>query len=78
MAVAQRRLTMSVNQTAARSGALTIRIARPADMVRLLDVWLNSVRATHHFLTETDIQHAPSNRSRCCVAEPRTLGALQR
>jgi putative acetyltransferase len=33
-----------------------IRNAQAQDMRRLLQVWLNSVRATHHFLTEADIQ----------------------
>jgi putative acetyltransferase len=33
-----------------------IRPARPNDTARLLEVWLNSVRATHHFLTEADVQ----------------------
>lgn len=28
----------------------------PADHARLLEVWESSVRATHHFLTEADIQ----------------------
>lgn len=33
-----------------------LRRARPADMGRLVEVWLSSVRATHHFLSEADIQ----------------------
>lgn len=33
-----------------------IREARPADMSALVEVWLRSVRATHTFLTEEDIQ----------------------
>ena len=33
-----------------------IRSELPADHGRLLGIWLNSVRATHHFLTEADIQ----------------------
>jgi putative acetyltransferase len=33
-----------------------LRRALPADRCRLVEVWLNSVRATHHFLTEADIQ----------------------
>jgi putative acetyltransferase len=32
-----------------------IRRARQADIGRLVEVWLDSVRATHHFLTEGDI-----------------------
>jgi putative acetyltransferase len=35
---------------------LTIRPAVPADHAALLDIWLRSVRATHAFLTEEDIQ----------------------
>jgi putative acetyltransferase len=35
----------------------TIRRARWADRDALLDVWLRSVRATHTFLTEEDIQY---------------------
>jgi diamine N-acetyltransferase len=35
---------------------LTIRAAQPADKDRLLDIWLRSVRATHRFLAESDIQ----------------------
>lgn len=35
---------------------LNIRLARSADMGRLVEVWIASVRATHHFLTEDDIQ----------------------
>jgi putative acetyltransferase len=35
---------------------MTIREARPSDFDDLLDVWLRSVRATHTFLTEDDIQ----------------------
>jgi putative acetyltransferase len=34
----------------------SIRTAHPSDMERLLAIWLDSVRATHLFLTETDIQ----------------------
>lgn len=33
-----------------------IREARPDDRDNLLDIWLRSVRATHTFLTEEDIQ----------------------
>ena len=36
--------------------AMTIRPAVPADHARLLALWLASVRATHRFLTEDDIQ----------------------
>lgn len=35
---------------------MTIREAVPADRNALLDIWLRSVRATHTFLTEDDIQ----------------------
>ena len=35
---------------------MTIRRLIPADRDALLDVWLRSVRATHTFLTEEDIQ----------------------
>ena len=35
---------------------MTIREARPDEHGLLLDVWLRSVRATHRFLTEEDIQ----------------------
>ena len=33
-----------------------IRAAQPGDIGRLLQVWLDSVRASHHFLTEADIR----------------------
>jgi putative acetyltransferase len=35
---------------------MTIRRATPTDRDTLLDVWLRSVRATHTFLTEDDVQ----------------------
>lgn len=35
---------------------MTIRQALPDDRDALLDIWLHSVRATHTFLTEEDIQ----------------------
>jgi len=35
---------------------MNIRQALPADFGTLLDLWLRSVRATHAFLTEEDIQ----------------------
>lgn len=35
---------------------MNIRKAQSADHDKLLDVWLRSVRATHAFLTEADIQ----------------------
>lgn len=35
---------------------MEIRRAVPADREALLDIWLRSVRATHAFLTEADIQ----------------------
>jgi putative acetyltransferase len=38
------------------SGAVKIRPADPADRAIMLDLWERSVRATHDFLTEADIQ----------------------
>jgi putative acetyltransferase len=38
------------------SAVLNIRRGIPADRNRLLDIWLQSVRATHTFLSEADIQ----------------------
>lgn len=35
---------------------MTIRPAAAADADRLVDIWLRSVRATHTFLTEADVQ----------------------
>ena len=35
---------------------VAIRAGRPEDNPGLLDIWLRAVRATHHFLTEDDIQ----------------------
>lgn len=35
---------------------MTIRSALPEDHAVLLDIWLHSVRASHRFLTEKDIQ----------------------
>lgn len=35
---------------------MTIREARPDDHDALLEIWLRSVRASHAFLTESDIQ----------------------
>lgn len=35
---------------------MKIREALPADRDTLLDIWLRSVRATHTFLSEDDIQ----------------------
>jgi putative acetyltransferase len=35
---------------------MTIREAHPTDRDALFDIWLRSVRATHTFLTEDDIQ----------------------
>jgi len=35
---------------------MTIREAEPSDQETLLDIWLRSVKATHTFLTEQDIQ----------------------
>jgi putative acetyltransferase len=35
---------------------MNIRESCPADRDALLDIWLRSVRATHHFLSEDDIQ----------------------
>ena len=34
---------------------LTIRAARPAELETLVAIWLRSVRATHTFLTESDV-----------------------
>lgn len=33
-----------------------IRLALPSEKMKLVDIWLRSVRATHHFLSEADIQ----------------------
>ena len=38
------------------SVAFTLRPARPIDLDALLEIWVRSVRATHRFLSETDIQ----------------------
>lgn len=35
---------------------MTLRPATPADHAAILDLWLRSVRATHTFLSEADIQ----------------------
>ncbi|NIR48598.1 acetyltransferase [candidate division KSB1 bacterium] len=35
---------------------LTIRVAQPSDNNRLVEIWLASVRATHTFLSEQEIQ----------------------
>jgi putative acetyltransferase len=35
---------------------VAIRPGRAEDHARLLDLWLRAVRATHHFLSEADIQ----------------------
>ena len=35
---------------------MTITLANAGDAARLFDVWESSVRATHHFLAERDIQ----------------------
>ena len=40
----------------ADSVTVTLREARPDELGLLLDLWLRSVRATHRFLTEDDIQ----------------------
>lgn len=34
---------------------ITYRMATPADLSAVLQIWERSVRATHHFLTQTDI-----------------------
>ena len=39
-----------------RDTTLRIRKADPADHNALVDIWLRSVRATHNFLTEADIE----------------------
>jgi putative acetyltransferase len=36
---------------------MNIRLAKPDDRERLIDIWLRSVRATHKFLTKGDIEH---------------------
>lgn len=36
---------------------MTIRKSCPADLPRLLEIWEDAVRATHHFLSESDIQN---------------------
>jgi putative acetyltransferase len=35
---------------------MKIRAAKPADLDALADLWLRSVRATHHFLSEAEMQ----------------------
>ena len=40
----------------AEGGAMNIRRAIPTDRGVLVDIWLRSVRATHTFLSEEDIQ----------------------
>lgn len=35
---------------------MIIRKCQPNDIAPLTDIWLNAVRATHHFLNEEDIQ----------------------
>src|SRR4051812_37794468 len=46
--------TMRLHMT--HDTTLKIRKADPADHSDLVDIWLRSVRATHTFLTEADIQ----------------------
>lgn len=47
---------------------MIIREALPGDRQTLLDIWLHSVRATHQFLTEDDIQSLlPLVRDRALV-----------
>ena len=41
----------------ARATTVHVRKARAAERDLLFDIWLRSVRATHTFLTEADIQH---------------------
>ena len=41
---------------AGRPARMVIRRATPSDRDVLADIWLKSVRATHHFLSEEDIQ----------------------
>ena len=48
------KLSMMLQMT--RDTTMIIRKADPADHSKLVDIWLRSVRATHTFLTETDIQ----------------------
>jgi putative acetyltransferase len=60
------------------TGVRHIRRAHPGDRDRLLEVWLNAVRATHHFLTESDVQsllpivrdHALPNLELWVLCEP--------
>ena len=50
---------------------MTIRRAIPEDREPLLDIWLRSVRATHAFLTEENIQELlPHVRNYLASAEP--------
>jgi putative acetyltransferase len=51
---------------------MKVRRARAADRARMLELWERSVRATHHFLSERDIEEL-----RPFVAELFTSGALQ-
>lgn len=37
------------------SNPITIELAQPSDFVEIVEVWEASVRATHHFLPESDI-----------------------
>ena len=39
------------------SNPVTIELAQPPDYVEIVEVWEASVRATHHFLPESDIQY---------------------
>ena len=39
------------------SNPITIELAQPSDYVEIVEVWEASVRATHYFLPESDIQY---------------------
>lgn len=39
------------------SNPVTIELAQPSDFAEIVEVWEASVRATHHFLPESDIQY---------------------
>ncbi|WP_240792475.1 hypothetical protein [Pseudoxanthomonas sp. X-1] len=47
---------------------MNIRKAQPEDHPSLLGIWEQSVRASHDFLSEQDIESAASPRARSCLA----------
>jgi putative acetyltransferase len=50
---------------------MRISLVEPADRARVMDVWEASVRATHHFLTEQDMQTLmPLARNELAHIEP--------